>query len=85
MDGNFDAADLVVEALGRETIHGGEKRSGTCGSRGGAEEVAAAWISNCLGQFGRGRRGVLLWGSFFRRCGMQPTPETFQPVDRLDS
>ncbi len=84
VDGNFDAADLVVEALGGETIHGTEKWGGAGSSSGGAEEVAAARISNSLGQFGRGWRGVLLWGGFFRRCGAQQTPEAFQPVDRFD-
>src|SRR5260370_5336538 len=53
VNGNFDAADLVVEALGSKTIHGTEKWGGAGSGGGGAEEVTAAWISNSLGQLWR--------------------------------
>jgi len=35
---NFDVADLVVEALGGETVHGTEERSGAGSGGGGAEK-----------------------------------------------
>src|SRR5260370_9010335 len=53
VDGNFDAADLVVDALGSKTVHGTEKWGGAGSGGGGAEEVTAAWISNSLGQLWR--------------------------------
>lgn len=40
--GNLDAADLVVEALRGETVHGTEERSSSGSRGGGAEEVAGA-------------------------------------------
>jgi len=51
--GNLDAANLVVEALGGKTIHGTEEWGGTGSGRGGAEKVAAARVCN---GFRRGRR-----------------------------
>ena len=39
---NLDAADLVVEALRGETVHGTEERSSSGSRGGGAEEVAGA-------------------------------------------
>src|SRR5258706_3425609 len=51
---NLDAADLIVEALCGETVHGTEERSGTRGSSRGAEEVAAGGGGQDVN---RGRRG----------------------------
>src|SRR5712692_3982525 len=82
--GNLDAADLVVEALGGEAVHGGEERSGAGGGRGGAEKVSAAWVSNGLGRDGRGLCGSFLGDGFFRRCCVQPSPEALQAVNGLD-
>src|SRR5260370_1106888 len=44
--GNFDAAHLIVKALGREAVHRSEKRSGTSGGRSGTEKETGGWINN---------------------------------------
>src|SRR5216684_1074788 len=82
---NLDAADLVVESLGSEAIHGAEERGGTGRSGGGAEKVAAAGVGNRLGGFvsgrgsGRGRSTRSLRGGV-----MQKMPEAFQHMNRFD-
>src|SRR5258706_7666506 len=53
---NLDAADLIVEALCGETVHGTEERSGTRGSSRGAEEVAAGGGGTDHSTRPRGRR-----------------------------
>src|SRR5229473_3393588 len=44
--GDFDAADLVVQALCGIAVHGSDKRGSAGGGSGGAEKVAASGIRN---------------------------------------
>ena len=82
--GNLDAADLIVQAFGSETVHSAEERSGAGGSRGGAEEIAAARVSNRLRGSGRGPGGTLWCDGFFGGCGLQPSPQALDSVDGSD-
>src|SRR3989442_10503064 len=82
--GNLDAANLIVETLGGETVHGAEKRSGTGRGGGRAEKVAAARGSKGLGSIVPGRRGGLQRESFLCGRGAQPSPKALQRVNQLD-
>src|SRR5207302_7377725 len=78
------ATEVVVHAFGGKTIHGDKEWSGTRSSRGGAKKVAAARISNGLSSSRSGLCSERIGSGFFGSCGVQPSPETFQPVDSFD-
>jgi hypothetical protein len=80
--GNLDAADLVIQALGSKAVHRGEEGSGAGSSRGGAEKVAAARVSNGFDSGRCGLLGAWLRDGFFHSCGMQPSPKTLKPMNR---
>src|SRR5713101_2374730 len=67
--GNLDAADLVVEALSSEAIHGAEEWSSAGSGRGGAEKVAAARVGNRFGKFVSGRGSGRVLSGRILRCG----------------
>jgi hypothetical protein len=78
--GKFDAADLVVEALGRESVDGAAKWSGARKHAGGAEEIAARGINKPFnrGRRGGGRRSFL----GFRAADLpEPVPNPFGAMD----
>jgi len=75
--GNLDAADLIVQAFGSENrTLAPRKGSGAGGSRGGAEEIAAA-RGQQPSSAGAGADWAAPCGAdgFFGGCGLQPSPQ----------
>ena len=86
-DGNLDAADLVIQALGGKAVHGREERSGSGSSSGGAEKVPAAGIRDHFRCFGKraGLLGVLqMRGGTLDSDSMEPAPNALQPMNSLN-
>src|SRR4029077_2561642 len=80
---NLDAANLVVEALGGESVHRAEKRRRTGKHAGGSEKIASRGIGDLLDLDQR----VRLWRNLLRfrdRVLPEPIPDTFGAVHDLD-
>src|SRR5438445_4061480 len=82
--GNFDSADLIVEAFGCEAVHSGKEWGRAGGSCGRTEKVAATGINKGLGGGGCGKQTSLGSDSLLECRGTQPSPKAFHYVDRLD-
>src|SRR5207245_3337637 len=78
------ASCLVLQSSDGKAMHGDKEGSGTRSNRGGPKKVAAARISNGLSSSRSGLCSERIGSGFFGSCGVQPSPQTFQPVDSFD-